>query len=70
MALTAFVGRVDGSAWLRDALTRAGPGVAPRALGASVAERLLSAGARRVSAGECRCGNRVPRRGGAGDPAC
>jgi hydroxymethylbilane synthase len=48
MTLTAFVGRVDGSAWLRDALTVAGGGVGPEALGASVAERLLSAGAREV----------------------
>lgn len=48
MTLTAFVGRVDGSAWLRDTLTVAGDGVEPEALGASVGERLLSAGANEV----------------------
>lgn len=48
MTLTAFVGRVDGSAWLRDTLSVAGGKAVPEKLGASVAERLLSAGAREV----------------------
>ena len=49
MTLTAFVGRPDGSAWLRDALTVAGEGATdPEALGARVGERLLSAGAAEV----------------------
>lgn len=48
MTLAAFVGRVDGSAWLRDVLTVAGGELEPEALGASVAERLLSAGASEV----------------------
>ena len=49
MTLTAFVGRPDGGAWLRDALTVAGDGAAdPEALGARVGERLLSAGAGEV----------------------
>lgn len=48
MTLTAFVGRVDGSTWLRDALTVAETRIEPEALGARVAERLLSAGAREV----------------------
>ncbi len=41
LTLRAFVGRVDGSEWLRDELT----GTDPEALGAEVAQRLLSAGA-------------------------
>jgi porphobilinogen deaminase len=41
LTLRVFVGRVDGSEWLRDELT----GEDPEALGAEVAERLLSAGA-------------------------
>jgi hydroxymethylbilane synthase len=41
LTLRAFVGRVDGSEWLRDELT----GEDPEALGAEVAQRLLSAGA-------------------------
>lgn len=48
MTVTAFVGRVDGSAWLRDSLTVAGGADAPEALGARVAGRLLSAGAAEV----------------------
>ena len=48
MTLTAFVGRVDGSAWLRDTLTICGSEVEPEALGGNVAERLLSAGAHEV----------------------
>lgn len=42
--LTAFVGRPDGSAWVRDELT----GSDPEALGAAVAQRLLAAGAAEV----------------------
>jgi hydroxymethylbilane synthase len=41
LTLRAFVGRVDGSEWLRDELT----GEDPEALGAEMAQRLLSAGA-------------------------
>lgn len=48
MTLTAFVGRPDGGAWLRDTLTVAGGGAAPEALGAQVAARLVAAGAREV----------------------
>jgi hydroxymethylbilane synthase len=44
LRLRAFVGAPDGSAWLRDELS----GVDPEALGAQVAQRLLSAGAREV----------------------
>lgn len=43
--LVAWVGAVDGSAWLRDELLVA-PDADPQALGVRVAERLLSAGAR------------------------
>jgi hydroxymethylbilane synthase len=46
LALLAFVGAVDGSAWVRDELE----GDEPEELGASVAARLLSAGAREVLA--------------------
>jgi hydroxymethylbilane synthase len=46
VALRAFVGAVDGSAWVRDELG----GSDPEALGAEVAARLLSAGAREVLA--------------------
>jgi hydroxymethylbilane synthase len=42
--LVAWVGSVDGSAWLRDELHV--HGLAPEALGIQVAQRLLSAGAR------------------------
>jgi len=42
--MRAFVGAPDGSAWLRDELE----GDEPEALGAAIAERLLSAGAREV----------------------
>jgi len=45
--LTAFVGREDGAAWLRDALS-VGADVAPAALGEEVARRLLAAGANEV----------------------
>jgi hydroxymethylbilane synthase len=40
LELTAWVGRVDGSAWIRDQLCGAAPG-----LGARVSERLLACGA-------------------------
>jgi hydroxymethylbilane synthase len=46
LTLRAFVGAVDGSAWVRDELE----GDDPEALGAEVAARLLSAGAREVLA--------------------
>jgi hydroxymethylbilane synthase len=42
LALTAFVGAPDGSAWARDRLE--GPAAQPEELGARVAERLLAAG--------------------------
>ena len=45
MTLAAFVGRPDGSIWLRDVLTVAGGSGEPESLGATVAERLRSAGA-------------------------
>jgi hydroxymethylbilane synthase len=49
MTLTAFVGRPDGGAWLRDTLTVSGDvGVDPETLGARMGERLLSAGAGEV----------------------
>jgi hydroxymethylbilane synthase len=44
LTLRAFVGAVDGSAWVRDELT----GPDPDPLGADVAQRLLSAGAREL----------------------
>jgi hydroxymethylbilane synthase len=44
LRLRAFVGAADGSAWLRDELD----GSEPERLGAAVAQRLLSAGAREV----------------------
>ncbi len=43
LTVTTFVGRPDGSAWLRDAV--AGDAQAPAALGRLAGERLLSAGA-------------------------
>jgi len=46
LTLRAFVGAPDGSAWVRDALD----GEEPERLGADVAARLLSAGAREVLA--------------------
>jgi hydroxymethylbilane synthase len=46
LALRAFVGAVDGSSWVRDELS----GEEPEELGAEVARRLLSAGAREVLA--------------------
>ncbi len=45
--ITAFVGREDGSAWLRDELST-GDDVPAAALGATVADRLLAAGAAEV----------------------
>jgi len=49
MTLTAFVGRPDGGAWLRDVLTIAGDAEPdPEAIGARMGERLLSAGAAEV----------------------
>jgi hydroxymethylbilane synthase len=48
LALTAYVGAPDGSAWVRDRLE--GGADAPEALGREVAERLLSAGARELLA--------------------
>jgi hydroxymethylbilane synthase len=50
MTLTAFVGAPDGTAWVRDTLTRAGAGAGedPEALGAEVGRRLLSSGAAEV----------------------
>jgi hydroxymethylbilane synthase len=47
LTLRAFVGAADGSAWVRDELE----GDDPEALGAEVAARLLSAGAREVLGG-------------------
>jgi hydroxymethylbilane synthase len=46
LRLRAFVGAADGSAWVRDELD----GTQPERLGAEVAQRLLSAGAREVLA--------------------
>ena len=46
LTLRAFVGAADGSAWVRDELA----GEEPERLGADVAARLLSAGAREVLA--------------------
>jgi hydroxymethylbilane synthase len=46
LRLTAFVGRPDGSHWIRDELD--GDPAEPAALGRAVAERLLSAGAREL----------------------
>jgi hydroxymethylbilane synthase len=46
LTLRAFVGAADGSAWVRDELD----GAEPEPLGAEVAQRLLSAGAREVLA--------------------
>ncbi len=48
MTLAAFVGRPDGSAWLRDTLTQAGGAPDPAELGARAAARLLAAGANEV----------------------
>jgi hydroxymethylbilane synthase len=47
LRLRAFVGAVDGSAWVRDELSGRGSSE-PEALGTAVAERLLAAGAAEV----------------------
>lgn len=46
--LRGWVGTEDGAAWLRDELSVAGSATEPEALGALLAERLLSAGANAV----------------------
>ena len=48
MTLAAFVGRADGSAWLRDQLTASGGANEPEALGREVGERMLASGANEV----------------------
>lgn len=48
MTLAAFVGRADGSAWLRDELTVSEGASTPEALGREVGERMLAAGANEV----------------------
>lgn len=63
LALRVFVGRVDGSEWLRDERTSRSPHD-PEALGAEVASRLLSAGARELLADT----TRARRDPGAGAP--
>ena len=50
LTVATFVGRPDGSAWLRDEI--AGDAQAPAALGRLAGERLLSAGAAEVLGGE------------------
>jgi hydroxymethylbilane synthase len=50
LELAAFVGRPDGSTWIRDRL--AGEASDPAALGREVADRLLAAGAREVLDGD------------------
>ncbi len=48
MTLAAFVGRVDGSSWLRDELTVSDSASRPEELGREVGERMLAAGAKEV----------------------
>jgi len=48
MTLAAFVGRTDGSAWLRDELTISDGASTPEELGREVGERMLAAGANEV----------------------
>ena len=48
MTLTAFVGRIDGSAWLRDQLTTSDGYSGAEALGHEVGNRLLASGAAEV----------------------
>lgn len=48
VSLRGWVGAEDGSAWLRDAIPVSGATEEPEALGALLAERLLSAGAHAV----------------------
>ncbi len=48
MTLAAFVGRADGSTWLRDELTVSDGASTPEELGREVGERMLAAGANEV----------------------
>ena len=48
MTLAAFVGRADGSAWLRDELTISDDSSTPEQLGREVGQRMLAAGANEV----------------------
>jgi len=48
MTLAAFVGRPDGSAWLRDELTISDSANTPEELGREVGQRMLAAGANEV----------------------
>ena len=48
MTLAAFVGRTDGSAWLRDELTISGDASTPEELGREVGSRMLASGANEV----------------------
>jgi len=48
MTLAAFVGRTDGSAWLRDELTISGSASTPEELGREVGSRMLASGANEV----------------------
>lgn len=48
MTLAAFVGRADGSAWLRDELTVSNGASTPEQLGREVGQRMLAAGANEV----------------------
>ena len=48
MTLAAFVGRTDGSAWLRDELTISGDASTPEELGRDVGSRMLASGANEV----------------------
>ncbi len=48
MTLAAFVGRTDGSAWLRDELTISDSASTPEELGREVGQRMLAAGANEV----------------------
>ncbi len=48
MTLAAFVGRTDGSAWLRDELTVSGSASTPEELGREVGSRMLASGANEV----------------------
>lgn len=63
LSVRAFVGAVDGSAWVRDQLTAEGPADDAEALGAETARRLLAAGAEELLRGT------TPRRSpGSGAP--
>lgn len=48
MTLAAFVGRADGSAWLRDKMTISDGASTPEELGREVGQRMLTAGANEV----------------------